>query len=98
MGDEDHRALVGQETFGKGLDPLQVQVVGGLVQHQNIGSGDAEAREDQPRRLTTGHARWRLGMLYEKLGRKDLARREYEMALKLDSQLEQAREALENLG
>lgn len=26
------------------------------------------------------------------------ARREYEMALKLDSQLEQAREALENLG
>jgi Flp pilus assembly protein TadD len=37
-------------------------------------------------------------MLYEKLGRVDLARREYETALKLDSKLDQAREALENLG
>ena len=60
---------------------------------------DYITREPDPKKLpSVAHARWRLGMLYEKLGRKDLARREYETALKLDSQLEQAREALENLG
>jgi len=47
---------------------------------------------------SVAHARWRLGMIYERLGRKDLARREYETALKLDPELEQAQEALENLG
>ena len=56
-------------------------------------------REPDPKKLPSlAHARWRLGMIYEKLGRKDLARREYETALKLDAELEQAREALENLG
>jgi tetratricopeptide (TPR) repeat protein len=47
---------------------------------------------------TEAHARWRLGMLYEKEGRKDLARREYREALKVDPDLEQAKEALETLG
>jgi tetratricopeptide (TPR) repeat protein len=47
---------------------------------------------------TEAHARWRLGMLYEKQGRKDLARAEYETALKLNPDLEQVQEALENLG
>jgi putative CocE/NonD family hydrolase len=55
--------------------------------------------EPDPEKLpSVAHARWRLGMIYEKLGRKHLARREYETALKLDAELEQAREALENLG
>ena len=42
-------------------------------------------------------ARWRLGMVYEHLGRADLARREYETALRLEPDNEQAREALESL-
>jgi tetratricopeptide (TPR) repeat protein len=44
------------------------------------------------------HAHWRLGMVYEKLGRRDLAREAYETALQLDPEIEQAREALRNLG
>ena len=57
------------------------------------------AREPEgPRLPTVAHARWRLGMIYERLGRKDRARREYETALKLNPELEQVQEALENLG
>ena len=59
----------------------------------------ASARDPaDPKLPTEAHARWRLGMIYEHQGRKDLARREYESALKLDPELEQAQEALENLG
>ncbi|RLE25914.1 MAG: hypothetical protein DRJ50_02010 [Actinobacteria bacterium] len=47
---------------------------------------------------TEAHARWRLGMIHEKQGHKDLARGAYQEALKLDPELEQAQEALENLG
>jgi tetratricopeptide (TPR) repeat protein len=57
-----------------------------------------ELEPDSERLPTVAHARWRLGMVYEKLGRKDQASRQYEMALELDPDLEQAREALETLG
>jgi tetratricopeptide (TPR) repeat protein len=46
---------------------------------------------------TWANARWRLGMVYEKQGHKDLARKEYEEALKLDPNDEHAKKALENL-
>jgi tetratricopeptide (TPR) repeat protein len=60
---------------------------------------DYIAREPDPKQLpSVAHAHWRLGMLYAKLGRNGLARREYQTALKLDPKLEQAREALEDLG
>jgi putative CocE/NonD family hydrolase len=56
------------------------------------------AREPDSDRLpSVASARWRIGMIYELQGRKDLARREYETALKLEPEMEQAREALENL-
>ncbi len=57
------------------------------------------AREPDSKTLpSVAHARWRLGMIYEKLGRKDRARLEYRKALELAPDLEEARDALENLG
>ncbi len=46
---------------------------------------------------TLGNAHWRLGMLYEKQGLKDMARKEYEEALELDPEDQNAKKALENL-
>jgi tetratricopeptide (TPR) repeat protein len=43
------------------------------------------------------HAQWRLGMVYEKQGHKDLARAAYEKALELDPSVEPAKAALEAL-
>ena len=57
-----------------------------------------ESEPEGPGLPTEAHARWRLGMIYALQGHKDLARREYETSLKLDPDLEQAREALETLG
>jgi hypothetical protein len=56
-------------------------------------------REDRdPRRnVSEAGARWRLGMIHERMGRKDLARKEYERSLALDPDFEQAREALKKL-
>lgn len=42
-------------------------------------------------------AHWRLGMVYERDGQKDLARQHYETALQLDPKLEQAKKALKKL-
>jgi tetratricopeptide (TPR) repeat protein len=42
-------------------------------------------------------AHWRLGMVYEKGGRKDDARAEYKLSLKENPQFKQAREALDEL-
>ena len=43
VADQDHRALVGLQGRADGLDRLDVQVVGGLVQEQ-----DVVAAQDQP--------------------------------------------------
>lgn len=51
-------------------------------------------RADEPP-LATAH--YRLGLLYEKKGNRDLARREYATALELDSSRRDAREALKNI-
>ena len=40
---------------------------------------------------------WRLGMVYEQMGRKALARKEYEAALKLDPHFKEAKKALKKL-
>ncbi len=42
-------------------------------------------------------AHWRLGMVYEHKGQTDLAREEYQAALKLDPEIEQAKKALKKL-
>ena len=46
---------------------------------------------------TRSGAHYRLGMVYEKQGRRDLARAAYEAALRIDARNEDARKALEKL-
>lgn len=53
--------------------------------------------EPGPGSPTLGNAHWRLGMIYEKQGNEDLAKAEYEAALKLDPNDTNAKEALEKL-
>ncbi len=43
------------------------------------------------------HAHWRLGMIYEKMGDKEMAKKEYEAALELDPGNKAVKEALEKL-
>ncbi len=54
----------------------------------------SEPLEDAP---TWPYAHWRMGMIYEKLGKRDSARSEYEVALALDSHLEKVKKSLEKL-
>jgi hypothetical protein len=56
------------------------------------------AAPDGPALPSVAAARWRLGMVHERMGNREQARREYEAALELEPDLEQARDALENLG
>lgn len=53
-----------------------------------------EPGQGQP---TWAHAQWRLGMIYEKQNKKDMARAAYEKALEIDPETEQAKKALEAL-
>lgn len=55
---------------------------------------EVETETGQP---TWAHAHWRMGDLYVKMGKIELARKEYESALELDPDLEDARTALESL-
>ena len=50
-----------------------------------------------PGNPSLAHAHWRLGIIYEKMGKKDMARKEYETALGLKPDLKEAQEALEKL-
>ena len=49
MGDEHEGASEPGQPRLQPLDPLQVQVVGGLVQQQHVGSPGEEACQPQPR-------------------------------------------------
>jgi tetratricopeptide (TPR) repeat protein len=53
--------------------------------------------EPGPGLPTWANAQWRLGMLYEKMGQTDMARKAYEAALKLNPDYKEAKEALEKL-
>lgn len=55
----------------------------------------ANAKDAPPTSLSSAH--WRLGMIYEKTGRKDLARAEYNEALKLNAYNQNAKRSLETL-
>ncbi|UCG50728.1 MAG: tetratricopeptide repeat protein [Candidatus Latescibacterota bacterium] len=54
-------------------------------------------KELHPGNPSKAAAHWRLGMLYEKMGDKDLARKEYETALELEPENEEAKKSLEAL-
>ena len=53
----------------------------------------------QPDEKNPSHtaAHWRLGLIYEHKGEKNLARREYQASLELDPKFEQAKKALKKL-
>jgi tetratricopeptide (TPR) repeat protein len=53
--------------------------------------------EPGPNQPTWANAHWRIGMLYEKMGQKDMARKAYEAALELNPDYKEAKEALEKL-
>lgn len=53
--------------------------------------------EPGPGLPTWANAQWRLGMLYEKMGQTDMARKAYEAALELNPDYKEAKEALEKL-
>jgi tetratricopeptide (TPR) repeat protein len=53
--------------------------------------------EPGPNQPTWANAQWRLGMLYEKMGKENMARKAYEEALKLDPDYKEAKDALEKL-
>jgi tetratricopeptide (TPR) repeat protein len=54
-------------------------------------------REPEPNAPTWANAHWRLGMVYEKQGDVEAARKEYEAALALDPEDKNAKESLEKL-
>ena len=53
--------------------------------------------EPGPNQPPLASAHWRLGMVYEHKRQKDLAKKEYQTALKLDPKLEPAKKALKKL-
>jgi tetratricopeptide (TPR) repeat protein len=69
---------------------------------QNLDRGEAALKtylaSPTPNGPAPANAHYRLGMVYEKKGSKDLAREEYRTALQLNPRLEEAKKALGNLG
>jgi tetratricopeptide (TPR) repeat protein len=74
-------ASVSGERVERGMECLKL-----YLQHS--------PKSDEP---SLASAHYRLGMLYEKKGNRDLARREYSAALELDSSRRDAREALKKI-
>ena len=54
MGDEDDRALEGEQRVLERLAALDVEVVGGLVEDQDIGAGGDKDRQREPPLLPAG--------------------------------------------
>jgi tetratricopeptide (TPR) repeat protein len=70
---------------------------------QNLERGESAmktylASATPPNAPAPANAHYRLGMIYEKKGAKDLAREEYRSALQLNPRLEEAKKALGSLG
>ena len=70
---------------------------------QNLDRGESSlktylASTPPPNAPAPANAHYRLGMIYEKKGAKDLAREEYRAALQLNPRLEDAKKALATLG
>ncbi len=74
----------------------------GALYKTNLDKAEACLKEylkTEPSKTNPSHAsaHWRLGMVYENKGKKDLARKEYESALALDPKHKEAKKALSNL-
>ncbi len=51
MADQDHRAGIGGDDFLQQVERLDVEIVGRLVEDQQVGRPGEDAREHQPRPL-----------------------------------------------
>src|SRR5690606_30537128 len=95
VADQEQRAVVGVEQLLEQIEGLDVEVVGGLVQHQHVGRTREQARQQQAVALATG----------ERLDRRARAlRREQEVAeiaddvLLLAADLHEIRTRTDDLG
>jgi tetratricopeptide (TPR) repeat protein len=68
-----------------------------LEQSEEIFSAYVELAERPPQSPSLAGGRWRLGMVYEKQGRKAEALEQYRLAAELDPEWEQPREEIERL-
>ena len=60
VGGHQHVALDGLQPLVQGGDGLQVQVVGGLVQHEDVGPGEHHPGQHAPHLLAAGQHLYRL--------------------------------------
>ena len=60
VGDQDQGPLVALQGLRQGLTHVQVQVIGGLVQQQQVGAPADQQGQGQPRLLAPGQRRHRL--------------------------------------
>lgn len=56
MADDDRAAAPGGEEIGHRLASVPVEIVGGLVQQQEVGLGEDQGGETHPRDLAAGQA------------------------------------------
>jgi Tfp pilus assembly protein PilF len=104
---EDYEAAFGAFEAAVAIDPMYMSAMYQIGRTAAF-SGDNLDRgveclkiyldnEPGPGQPSWSHAHWRLGMLYEKMGQKEMARKEYEAALELDPENKKAKEALDKL-
>ena len=74
-------AIFAGDNLERGIDCLQLYLT----------------KDVQPGQPSWAHAHWRLGMLHEKAGDIEMAKKEYQAALDLDSSIKDAKEALDRL-
>ncbi|ELP47394.1 30S ribosomal protein S5 [Mycobacterium avium subsp. paratuberculosis S5] len=60
VGDRQHRARVGRQVLFEPLHAFGVQVVGGLVQQQQVGLGQQQLAQRHPAAFATGQVRHRV--------------------------------------
>lgn len=56
MADDDRAAAPGGEEIDHGLASVPVEIVGGLIQQQEVGLGEHQCGKTNPRRLAAGQA------------------------------------------
>jgi hypothetical protein len=54
VGDDNNAATEGCDSFTEGIDGLHVEVVGGLVQEEDVGVGQSDCNEHDTGLLATG--------------------------------------------
>jgi len=97
-------ALLEERLKGRPNEPVLLYQIGrtAAISGQNLDRGEETLKRyiaaPPERGPAPANAHYRLGMVYEKKGSKDLARTEYEAAIRLNPRYEDAKKALAALG